>query len=59
MTFDTVMRNVWRFRTMDAATACWSRKQGRMIVLGDDGRYWVASNRYALWLINRGYESVL
>lgn len=55
MNFNDVMTQVARFTNISAAISYLERKQGRWMVLGDEGEYWVTSRRYAQWLVKNGY----
>lgn len=56
MDFKTVMTQVAAFNTEAMADSYASREQGRWIVLGDEGQYWVTTYRYAMKLVAFGYE---
>lgn len=54
--FSTVMTQVARFTSLALAESYKNREQGRWIVLGNEGEYWVCSYRYARKLVAFGYE---
>jgi hypothetical protein len=56
MTIKDVMTQVAKFSNQDMAVHYQFRKAGRWIILGDDGKYWVTTWRYAKWLQDNGYE---
>lgn len=56
MSFNDVMTQVSRFNTLTNAETYRNREQGRWIVLGDNGEYWVTTYRYARKLVAFGYE---
>lgn len=57
MTFKEVMTQVSRFNTLTSAQSYSVRCPKTMfIVLGDNNQYWVATWRYASWLVKNGYE---
>jgi hypothetical protein len=56
MTFTDVMTQVAKFNTLATAETYRNREQGRWIVLGDEGQYWVTTYRYARKLAAFGYE---
>lgn len=56
MTFQTIMTQVARFTTEATAETYRNREQGRWIVLGDNGEYWVCTYKYARKLVALGYE---
>lgn len=56
MTFKTVMTQVATFTSEAMARSYQMREMGRWIVLGDEGRYWVTTYRYAMKLVAFGYE---
>ncbi len=49
--------SVAKFNTLAAARAYRDRcKKMQMIVLGDDGLFWVAVPKITEWLVREGYE---
>lgn len=56
MTLKDVMTQVSAFSSEAIARDYQNRQQGRWIVLGDNGQYWVTSYRWAKWLERSGYE---
>jgi hypothetical protein len=56
MSFTDVMTQVARFNTQAMAESFKNRQQGRWIVLGENGEYWVTTYRYAMKLVAFGYE---
>lgn len=52
-----MMTQVGKFNTLASAQSYSARCSKTMfIVLGDDNQYWVATWRYASWLVKNGYE---
>lgn len=57
MTFNTVMTQVSKFNTIEMAQSYVDRNAKTLfIVLGDNCEYWVATYRYAAWLVKNGYQ---
>lgn len=56
MDFRAVMTQVAKFSTEAMARSYSERQPNRHIVMGDNGEYWVATARYAGWLVRNGYE---
>lgn len=56
MSLRTIMTQVAAFTSEMTAETYRNREQGRWIILGDNGEYWVTTYRYARKLEQLGYE---
>ena len=55
--WENIMSQILRFNTLFSATTFAKRcKKLHMVVLGDNGEFWVAVPAITEWLVQNGYE---
>lgn len=55
--FTKLKSQVWEFSTLASAKSfCFRSKRILLIILGDDGKYWVSYPAIANKLVNLGYQ---
>ena len=57
--FYRISRDALKYRDYALARSCRDEHcvKPRMIILGDDGRYWLVTMADAEWLLRHGYEA--